>query len=166
MNVGYSYFLLGRFEDAAEMYQQASELAPEDFEVWGSLGDAYRHTVDKQSFAVPAYQKAIELGEQLLDINQSDALTMAILAQYYANTGNAQQARTLIAEAGNLEPRNMQVQYFSAVTNASLGNDDEAVAAIKKAVELGYPADMLALDVGLATIIDDGQVQLLLPNSN
>lgn len=166
MNVGYSYFLLGRFDDSAEMYQQACKLAPEDFEAWGSLGDAYRHTADNKSLAIPAYQKAIELGEQMLDINPSDALTMAMLAQYYANTGNAQQARTLAAEAGKLEPRNMQVHYYLAVTKASLGKDDEAVAAIKKAVELGYPADVLALDAGLATIIDDDQVQLLLPNGN
>ena len=161
-NVGNSYFFLGRFDDAAEMYRQASELAPEDFEVWGALGDAYHYTDDDKELAEPAYLKAIELGEKLLDINQSDARTMAALAQYYAKTGNAQHASALLIQADDLEPRNMDVQYFSAVTNVSLGKEDAAVTAITKAVELGYPTEILQLDVGLSPIIDDNLLQELL----
>lgn len=162
LNVGTSYFFLGRFDDAAEMYARASELTPEDFEVWGALGDAYRHTNGGKALAEPAYLKAIELGEKLLDINMSDARTMATLAQYYANTGNAQHASVLLAEAEELEPRNMHVQYYSAVTNASLGKDNAAVRAIKRAVELGYPTEMLQLDAGLSPIIDDNLLEELL----
>jgi len=164
MNLGTSYFFLGRFDDAAKMYRQASELTPDDFEVWGSLGDAYRYTDDDKALAEPAYLKAIELGEKLLGINQSDARTMAALAQYYANTGNAQHARALLIQADALEPRDMYVHYFSAVTNVSLGNDDAAVTAITKAVALGYPTDILQLDAGLSPIIDDDILQELLPN--
>jgi len=162
LNVGTSYFFLGRFDDAAEMYEQAGELTPEDFEVWGALGDAYRYTEDNKALAEPAYLKAIELGEKLLDINMSDARTMATLAQYYANTGKPQHASVLLAEAEELEPRNMHVQYYSAVTNASLGKDNAAVRAIKRAVELGYPTEMLQLDAGLSPIIDDNLLEELL----
>jgi len=144
------------------MYEQAGELTPEDFEVWGALGDAYRYTNGNKALAEPAYLKAIELGEDLLAINRSDARTMATLAQYYANTGNAQHASALLAEAEELEPRNMDVHYFSAVTNTSLGKDDAAVRAIKRAVELGYPTEMLQLDAGLSPIIDDNLLEELL----
>ena len=34
-NIGSSYFFLGRFEDAIEMYHRAIEIAPDDFETWG-----------------------------------------------------------------------------------------------------------------------------------
>ena len=164
MNLGTSYFFLGRFDDAAEMYAQASKLTPEDFEAWGALGDAYRYTDDDKALAEPAYLKAIELGEKLLDINQSDARTMAALAQYYAKTGNAQHASALLIQADDLEPRNMDVQYFSAVTNVSLGKEEAAVMAITKAVELGYPTEILQLDAGLSPIIDDDFLQELLAN--
>ena len=164
MNLGTSYFFLGRFDDAAEMYEQASKLTPEDFEAWGALGDAYRYTDDDKALAEPAYLKAIELGEKLLDINQSDARTMAALAQYYAKTGNAQHASALLIQADDLEPRNMAVQYFSAVTNVSLGKEEAAVMAITKAVELGYPTEILQLDAGLSPIIDDDLLQELLTN--
>ena len=166
MNVGSSYFFLGRFDEAAGMYLQASELAPEDYEVWGALGDAYRYTDNNKALANQAYEKAIELGEKLLHINPSDASTIAPLAQYYANTGNAQRATELITQAVELQPQDMYVQYFSGVTNASLGNENAAVSAIEKAVGLGYPTQLLALDAGLATIINDNRIDALLRNSS
>ncbi len=166
MNVGSSYFFLSRFDEAAEMYLQASELAPEDYEVWGALGDAYRYTDNNKALANQAYEKAIELGEKLLHINPSDASTIAPLAQYYANTGNAQRATELITQAVELQPQDMYVQYFSGVTNASLGNEDAAVSAIEKAVALGYPTRLLALDAGLATITNDNRIDALLRNSS
>ncbi len=165
MNVGSSYFFLGRFDEAAVMYNQASELAPDDFEVWGSLGDAYHYTENNKALAKQAYQTAIELGEKLLDINRSDALTMAPLAQYHAHIGNAARATELISHAEQLEPQNMYVHYFSAVTNVILGNDDTALAAIEKAVALGYPTNLLQLDAGLATL-SDNRMDALLRNSS
>ena len=162
LNVGSSYFFLGRFDEAAEMYKQASEMAPEDFEVWGALGDAYRYTDDNKALAEPAYLKAIELGEKLLDINQSDAITIAALAQYYAHIGDATKAVTLVSEAESLEPENMYVQYFLAVTNASLGDEESAVSAVEKAVEFGYPTRLLAVDAGLAAIRNNNRIEALL----
>ena len=162
LNVGNSYFFLGRFDEAAEMYRQASKLAPDDFEVWGALGDAYRYSANSEALAQSAYRKAIDLGEKLLDINQSDAMTMALLAQYYAHTGDAGKAITLISEAEGLEPQSMYVQYFSAVTNASLGKNDPAVSAIKKAVNLGYPTRLLALDANLSAMMNDPRINTLL----
>ena len=161
-NVGSSYFFLGRFDEAAEMYQKASELSPDDFEVWGSLGDAYRYTKDNKALAVPAFEKAIELGEKLLQIDKSDALIIAPLAQYYAYYGNAERAAELIATAQELGPQEIYVQYFAAVTHASLGNNDAAIAAIEKAVELGYPAELLKPDPGLVSIIDNRRVAALI----
>jgi TolB-like protein/Tfp pilus assembly protein PilF len=162
VNVGSSYFFLGRFDDAAEMYQKASELAPEDFEIWGSLGDAYRYTENNKALAAPAYEKAIELGEKLLEINRSDALTIAPLAQYYAHYGNLDRAAELVAEAEKLKSQDMYVHYFVAVTYISLGDNDAAIAAIEKAVELGYPPKLLRPDAGLAPIVGDGRVEALI----
>ena len=161
MNVGSSYFFLGLFDEAVEMYQKASELAPEDFEVWGSLGDAYRYTENNKALALPAYEKAIVLGEKLLEINQSDVWTIAPLAQYYAHSGNMDRAAELVAEAEELESQDMYVHYFLAVTYVSLDND-AAIAAIEKAVELGYPPKLLRPDVGLAPIVGDARVEALI----
>jgi TolB-like protein/Flp pilus assembly protein TadD len=161
-NVGSSYFFLGRFDDAAEMYRKASEIAPDDFEIWGSLGDAYRYTENNKALAALAYEKAIELGEKMLEINPSDELIIAPLAQYYAHYGNLDLAAKLVAEAEVLESQDMYVHYFLAVTYISLDDNDSAIAAIEKAVELGYPPNLLKPDAGLAPIIGDARVAVLI----
>jgi len=162
LNIGSSYFFLGKFDDAAEMYGKASELAPDDFEVWGSLGDAYRYSDDNQALALPAYEKAIELGEKMLEINPADVSIIAPLAQYQANYGNKARAADLIAEAAEIDPESNFVQYFSAVTYSSLGDSEAAITAIEKAVALGYPVGLLIPDAGLAAIIGDSRVKTLI----
>lgn len=166
MNVGSSYFFLRQFDEAAAMYKKASELSPKDFEVWGSLGDAYRYADGSRALSDEAYRNAIELGEGLLDINQSDALVVAPLAQYYAHIGEADRAEELIARAEELEPQNMYVQYFAAVTKTSLNDTDGALSSIEKAVDLGYPVDLISLDAGLASIAGEDRFQSLLKRSN
>ena len=166
MNVGSSYFFLRQFDAAAEMYKKASELSPEDFEVWGALGDAYRNLDGGRALSEEAYRNAIELGEGMLDINQSDALVVAPLAQYYAHIGETDRAGELIAIAEELEPQNMYVQYFAAVTKTSLNDTDGALSSIEKAVELGYPVDLISLDAGLAGIAGEDRFQSLLKSSN
>lgn len=165
MNVGSSYFFLARFDDAATMYRKASELSPDDFEIWGSLGDALTHAKSDPALAAAAYQKAIELGERLLTVNPSEAQTMATLAQYYAHLGNNARAMELITEAEKLQPQNMYVHYFSAVTHASSGGTDAALAAVEKAVELGYPTTLLAKDAGLENITNDDRFKSLISGS-
>ncbi len=166
MNVGSSYFFLRRFDEAAAMYKKASELSPDDFEVWGSLGDVYRFVDGGRALSDEAYRNAIELGEGLLVINPSDALVVAPLAQYYAHIGEADRAGELIAIAEELEPQNMYVQYFAAVTKTSLNDTDGALASIEKAVELGYPVDLISLDAGLARIAGEDRFQSLLKRNN
>ncbi len=162
MNVGSSYFFLGRFDEAAAMYRKASELSPDDFEIWGSLGDALKHSKSEPSLAADAYQKAVALGEGLLSVNPSDAQTMATLSQYYAHLGKIGRAMELIAEAERLQPQNMYVHYFSAVTHASTGGTTAALAAIAKAVELGYPTALLAIDAGLSNLAGEQEFKELI----
>ncbi len=165
MNLGSSYFFLGRFGDAAAMYEKASELSPDDYEVWGSLGDALSHEGNGDDQARQAYEKAIALGEKMLAINASDAQMMATLSQYHAHHGNVERAMDLVSQAQELQPLNMYVHYFSAVTLAATGNTDKALDAIKKAVELGYPTTLLAMDAGLAELASDNRFKALISSS-
>lgn len=166
MNVGSSYFFLGRFDDAVRMYLKASELAPDDFEVWGSLGDAYRFAAGGEEQSRSAYRKAIELGERLLEINPRDENVAAPLAQYYANTGDAGRARELMTLAEAAGPDNLYVHYFAAVTRVSLGEPELALASIERAVELGYPSELLALDAGLGELRNAAELRTLLDDGN
>lgn len=162
MNLGSSYFFLGRFDDAAAMYRTASELSPDDYEVWGSLGDALTQAGGSANSAQESYRKAIDLGEKMLAINASDAQMMATLSQYHARLGNTERALELVSQAAALQPQNMYVHYFSAVTYAASGNTGAALDAIGRAVDLGYPVTLLAVDAGLSSVAAEERFRQLL----
>ncbi len=164
-NIGSSYFFLGRFEDAIEMYHRAIEIAPDDFETWGGLGDACRFAEGQTERARQAYKKAIELAEDVLRVNPSDADATVMLAHYYANIDESKRAKELLARALKLAPQSMYVCYDAAVTNVRLGETEEALAAIEHAVELGYPVDLLSLDAGLVPLIGTDRFAALLAKS-
>jgi TolB-like protein/Flp pilus assembly protein TadD len=162
MNLGSSYFFAGRFGDAASMYRTASELSPDDYEVWGSLGDALTQAGGSDDEARASYLKAIELGEKMLAINASDAQIMATLSQYHARLGNVERAMELVSQAEALQPQNMYVHYFSAVTYAVTGKTEAALDAIERAINLGYPITLLAVDVGLSAVATDERFRQLI----
>jgi CRP-like cAMP-binding protein len=55
-----SAFAKGRFEEAAELYETYCAQAPEDFQAWIRLGDAWSR-LRKKNKAVPAYYQAAKL---------------------------------------------------------------------------------------------------------
>ena len=152
LNLGSSYFFLGRFDDAAQMYQQALELVPEHFEVWGNLGDAYRHSTNRTELADEAYRRAIELAKQHLKINSSDAVAIAALAHYQASTGELAKALENISLASELAQKDMFVYYFSATALCALNEPEQALESIRKALSLGYPTHLVRADIGLSNL--------------
>jgi serine/threonine-protein kinase len=159
-NVGSSYYYLGRFEEAAAMYRKALELAPGDHRMWGNLGDAYAQA-GRAPEAEAAYRKAVAVGEERLRINPADADTMSDLAHVYASLGRPERARLLDAEARRLDPRNMYVHYNAALVGVRLGAADAALAELERAVELGYPRQLLSPDPGLARLRQEKRFQAL-----
>ncbi|MBW2543726.1 MAG: tetratricopeptide repeat protein [Deltaproteobacteria bacterium] len=164
-NIGTSHFFQGRFEEAIEMYQRAIDLSPDDYESWGLLGDACRFAEGHAEQAEQAYARAIELAQEALLVNPSDAKVTSQLAHFYANTDEPELARESIARALTLAPRDMYVFYDAAVTNVSLGEIEDALAAIEQAVELGYPVEMIYQDAGLEPLIDTERFATLVEKS-
>jgi cytochrome c-type biogenesis protein CcmH len=62
--LGYTYFNMGRFADAARAYRQAVEGAPENAAIWSALGEARVMASERDPMpaeAVTAFEKAIDL---------------------------------------------------------------------------------------------------------
>ena len=153
-NLGTVSFLMKNFEQAATMYRRAVELTPNDFELWGALGDAYRNMPGREGDADTSYEKAIELAEAYLQVNVDDAYTLAVLAHYLAAVGRFDQAASRLARAKELAPENMYVHYYAALIAATGGDTDEAIDASRRAIENGYPGRFLAADSGLQSLAD------------
>ena len=131
------------------MNYKALELTPENAEIWGNLGDAYRFSSGGFELSLPMYQRAIDLSLEYMRINPADADSLALLAHYYANMGNREMALTSIGKAIVLAPEQMNIYYVAATTHCALDDFDQALAYLERAVEYGYPWQLAAADRGL-----------------
>ncbi|MEJ2532987.1 MAG: tetratricopeptide repeat protein, partial [Halioglobus sp.] len=162
-NVASSEFFIGHYDRAISLYHKAVELAPEDYQQWGNLGDAYRHSEFGREMAEPMYRNAIRLAENRLRINPSDAGTLALAGHYCASIGDREQASKYIADASGLAPGNMYVHYNSATAWAALGEKEMALQALKRALASGYPWHIAKADANLKELRTLPQFEALKP---
>jgi tetratricopeptide (TPR) repeat protein len=143
----------------------AVNLAPNDYQLWGNLADAYSFSETKKSVAHVAYKRAIELAEQLLSINANDTDALSDSAYYYSRIEQREKAIENDARARELEPNNMYVHYNGALINAGIGETDKALTALERAIELDYQKDLLPHDPVLASLREEERfVRLLSEN--
>jgi TolB-like protein/Tfp pilus assembly protein PilF len=165
-NTGSMYFYLGDFDQAADRYANAVNLAPMDYRLWGNLADAYYFAKGRKQVADVAYRRAIEFGEQRLDVNANDMDTLSDIAYYYSRLDEKKKALELNTKARDALPDNMYVHYNSALIYAHFGATDEALSSIERAVALDYQRELLSIDPGLSGLKEHEKFKQLVSASN
>ncbi len=165
-NLGANLYFLGKFEDSVAMYHRAVELAPDDFELWGNLADAYTHTERDADLAQPMYRNAISLALRQWEVNPADAFVLVALGHYHAGLGEREAAQDYTAKAMEAAPSDMYVHYYAALTWTHLNEPARAVAALESALAHGYPRHLVDVDAGFAALRDNAQFQQLTEQSS
>ncbi len=165
-NTGTMYFYLGDFERAIDRYVNAANLAPNDYRMWGNLGDAYYFQGTQLQVANVAYKRAIGLAEAQLEVNPDESMVISDVALYYSRIGNVDKAREFDEKANSRGPNIMYVHYNSALIHVQFGEVDEALSALERAVELSYERELLRLDPALKGLKDDARFRRLVSNNN
>ncbi len=151
-NLGSSLFYAEKYEDAARKYELAVQLAPENFILWGNLGEALSFIPGREREAKEAFFHAIDMCEEKLIVKPDDSRTRATLASYLARTGNRDRALTLLNDSREASQRGMQEVYFRAVTFMALGDEESALTELDLAVGLGFPRVLIAKDGNFARL--------------
>ena len=144
-NLATVYYYLGEYDRSVEIHRQTLETTPEINFVWLNLGDSLRFSSQPQH-ASDAYKRAAELSRKFLEINGNNPVDLMVLAWATANLGEADQARDLIDRALELASDDPYVRYYDGLLKKREGKTDEAIAALRSAVQNGYPVAMLAAD--------------------
>jgi TolB-like protein/tetratricopeptide (TPR) repeat protein/DNA-binding winged helix-turn-helix (wHTH) protein len=142
-NSGTVYYFLGRFDEATRMFRKAIELSSEDPRVWGNLADARYQIAAEREAALQDYRRAISLTEKGLQVNPTDAVGWIQLAFYHARLGDAVMADKLSAKALGMGPDEVYVHYYSALIAIQQQKTGAALASLRRAVELGYPTQLI-----------------------
>lgn len=148
-NLGTINYFLGRFEEGVAMYSRAIALAPDDFTLWGSRADSLWYLKGRRDAAVEGYRRAIQLAERTLAINDSDAVTWALLGYYYGRVGEPERAARYVDRALEIDPGSQFVNYFAALAAADRGDKAESVRLARIAVKNGYPMPLILADPAL-----------------
>lgn len=145
-----------RWNAAADAYRKSAELEPNDPVTWRNLGDTLAHT-DNAGAATNAYQRAVDLTAAQLTINPSQPALISLQALCLAKQGSVTQARRRVAEALKLDATDGEALYHAAVIEVLAGKRQEALGYVRRSIDAGYSAAMIADDEDLQPLHSDTQ---------
>lgn len=165
-NSGTVYYFLGRYADAARMFTRATELSAQDHRIWGNLGDALWQIEGSRAAAQDHYRRAIALAQKSLEINARDAITWSQLGHYSARVRDNSDVSRYTRRALQLSPDDANVRYYAALTALELGDAAAALESLSRAVELGYPAQLVRAAPDFTRLRSDVRFRQLLAQAD
>ncbi|HET9840048.1 MAG TPA: tetratricopeptide repeat protein [Candidatus Angelobacter sp.] len=124
-----------RYEEAVAANQRAVEMRPADWRTWGSLGTAQEFS---GRAAEEAYRKAVELGAPQLKITPDDPYLVSRMGRFYASLHDPGHALPLLKKTLVFAPNDPDVQERVAESYELLGEREQALKTLSRALELGF----------------------------
>ena len=157
-NLGYALDKQGRTDEAIAAYRKALELDPANTIVRNNLANVY----GKQGL----YDDAARELEDLVQRDPGNATAKANLESILKNKAISQDKNEQVSsavQAADSKPKDPQVAYNAARVYARLGDADQALVWLNKALDLGYDQfDYLSLDPSLVSLKKDPRFLKLL----
>ena len=157
-NLAYAYDRQGRTEDAVAAYRKALELDPANTIVRNNLANLY----SKQG----QYDDAARELEDLVQRDPGNATAKANLEAMQRNKAVLHERKDQVSSAlqgADAKPKDPQAAYNAARVYARLGDNDQALTWLNKAIDLGYDQfDYLSLDPSLVNLKKDPRFLKLL----
>jgi tetratricopeptide (TPR) repeat protein len=161
-NLGTLLYFTGAFAESAAACEKAVELSPHDYVSWRNLGDAYRMMPNQQAKARAAYDRTIELSDEVIRVNSNEATALRTRAVALAKLGRNGAARSAILRALEIEPQHWPNVYEAAVIANIAGAEDEAVARLQQAIRLGANVEDIKRDPEFANLAKTGRLQAII----
>ena len=139
-NLAVAYFVLRKYDKAAQGDKDAIKLDDSDYSVWGALADSYYYGGNK-SLAAETYRKAISLAEQRLKVNPRDVDVLSDLASYWSMLGDRKHALDYL-DRSLLGKNEKELLYQAALVYNHLHETGTALEWLNKALAAGYSKTM------------------------
>jgi tetratricopeptide (TPR) repeat protein len=161
--LGRAMFSAGRFQEAANLAEEAIAASGEDYNVYGPImnalkamgkTDAYRNLVQRRIVALEKHLKPVP----------EDARARVLLALDYVAIGRSEDAMREADLAGALRPNEATVLYNLACLYCALNKKPEALETLRKAWQTGFrESDWARRDPDLALLHGDPEFEKLYP---
>ncbi len=153
-NLGASYLMRRRYEDAAAILEKAATLNPNDPRVWRNLGDAYRFG-NHPAQAISCFRRAVELVDKELSVNPADTQALANLALYQAKLGDSLKAQEAIRRALAGKDADSEIRFKASIVYALAGNRPAAWRELRAALDGGFSREEVRTEPELASLRQD-----------
>jgi eukaryotic-like serine/threonine-protein kinase len=160
-NLGQTYFLERKFEDAISAFEQATVLGERQIQAHGNLARAYYWYPPTHGKAKAECQKAIDLSNAALRVNPNDADVHTLVAEYYAMLGDREQALQHLQTALGLRPKDAETEYYAAKVYNLLNNRQQALNWLEKSINSGYSAAEIKNTVELDSLRKEARFEAL-----
>ncbi len=142
-NLATLYYYERLYSEAAATYEKALKLQDSDYSVWGYLAGAYRQSSADPSKITFALRKAKSLAEEQLKVNPIDPQVLTNIASYCTELNLADSAKSIIDKVVSLNPKDVNVMILISEVFEQLGDRENALNWVKRALNNGYAVEEL-----------------------
>ena len=133
---GRACFKRGELEKSLRLFEQARSLRPEDYES-AYLSSLILTQLGRPNEARDARKDALERATNYIDLNPDEARAYVLAAGALARLGQRERAKECIHRAQSLAPDDDAILYNSGCALAILGEHQDALNALEKAIKAG-----------------------------
>lgn len=133
-NLALAYFLLGRYEDAARVYEKILEQEPRNPIFTFNLADT-RFLTGQRDGAESLYLRTLDLLKN--DPSAPTPQFQSVKAQTLAHLGRRREAAAAVQEALRLAPNDGFIAFEASLVYALLEEESSALANVERALQLG-----------------------------
>ncbi len=160
-NMGVVYFFQRRYADALALLEEAIKMGEDYYIIWANLADCYRYTPGYSEKAPEAYQRAIKLAKEQLEITPGDAQLRSSLAAVFAKLGDSKNALSEISKARKLAPNDVPILLDCVLVFEIVKQRDQAIVALQEYIERGGSIEEVRDHPDLAGLRADPRYQKL-----
>jgi len=142
-NMGIAYLFTHRLEDSRRYFGRAVQVMPRDIDLWINLGDLHTRAGRPDSAQV-CYENALQLADDQLHVDPRNRKLRVERIQCLAKVGHCDEVHAAFAaRADTLPSGSADLTHRLAKAYALCGSRAEALAAARKAAEMGISPTLL-----------------------
>jgi len=134
---GRACFQQGKMEDSARLFEKASEVKPEDYQGPSMLAMAYRK-LGREKDALEADRRAFQRAEKHLELHPDDARALYLGGNSLCQLGERARCLDWSRRAVAIDPEDCGILYNVACTYALMGNPEESLDCLEKAMKHAF----------------------------